>query len=200
MRLLVISDTEDPGLWDYYTPDKLKGIDAILSCGDLKPEYLSFLVTMGSVPLFYVHGNHDEIYDRRPPEGCDCIDGQLVEFKGYRILGLGGCMRYHPGKHQYTEREMRRRVRRLWWQLRKRGGFDILLTHAAARGLGDMEDTCHLGFSVFRELIDRYRPLYHCHGHVHLNYSTRLPRADRYGETILLNATGKYIIELPDRT
>lgn len=91
MRLLVISDTEDRGLWDYYTPNKLKGIDAILSCGDLKPEYLSFLVTMGSVPLFYVHGSHDEIYDRRP-------------------------------------------------------------------------------------------------------------RTDRYGETILLNATGKYVIELPDRT
>lgn len=187
MRLLVISDMEDPGLWDYYVPGKLDGIDAILSCGDLKPEYLSFLVTMGSIPLFYVHGNHDEIYDYRPPEGCECVDGRLIEFRGYRILGLGGCMRYRQGKHQYTDREMRERAYKLWFQLRRKKGFDILLTHAAARGLGDMEDTCHLGFTVFRELIDRYHPLYHCHGHVHLHYSVRLPRTDRYGSTILLD-------------
>lgn len=199
MRLLILSDTEDPGLWDYYAPGKLDGVDAILACGDLKAEYLSFLVTMGSIPVFYVHGNHDESYARFPPEGCQCVDGQLVTFKGYRILGLGGCMRYSAGEHQYTEGQMRRRVRKLWLRLRRARGFDILLTHAAALGLGDMDDPCHRGFAVFRELIDRYRPLYHCHGHVHLGYSMRLPRADRYNDTILVNATGKYLIDLPDR-
>ena len=43
MKLLLISDEEDKFLWDYYRPGNLKGIDMILSAGDLKAEYLSFL-------------------------------------------------------------------------------------------------------------------------------------------------------------
>ena len=197
MKLLVISDEKDPALWDYYAPGRLDGVDAIISCGDLSPEYLSFLVTMASRPLFYVRGNHDGVYDRKPPEGCDCIDGEVVEFRGYRILGLGGCMRYNRGTCQYTELEMRRRIFRLRRKLR--GGVDLLVTHTPARGLGDMDDVCHKGFQCFRELLDRYHPLYHCHGHVHLQYVPTRSRTRQYGETTIVNATGKYILELPDR-
>ncbi|MBR5094957.1 MAG: metallophosphoesterase, partial [Oscillospiraceae bacterium] len=71
MKILLISDIESPYYWDYYTPGKLDGIDLILSAGDLKADYLSFLVTMGRAPLLYVHGNHDGSYERFPPEGCD---------------------------------------------------------------------------------------------------------------------------------
>ena len=113
MKILTISDEECPALWDYYSPGKLDGIDLIISCGDLKAEYLSFLVTMARCPLLYVHGNDDTGYDTHPPYGCDCIDGHIVEYNGLRIGGLGGCRRYHPGKHQYSEREMRRRIFRL---------------------------------------------------------------------------------------
>lgn len=198
MKLLVISDAADPGLWDHFSKDKLGGADAILSCGDLPSSYLSFLVTMGNIPVFYVHGNHDAKYEQNPPEGCDCIDGELVSFRGYRILGLGGCARYNHGPHQYTEREMRRRIAKVRKALR-RGGVDILVTHAPAQGLGDMDDPCHRGFACFRELLDRYRPLYHCYGHVHLQYVPTQPRQRQYGDTTVLNASGKFLIELPDR-
>ena len=50
MKLLLLSDKESPYLWDYYQPGRLDGIDLILSCGDLKSNYLSFLVTMGRAP------------------------------------------------------------------------------------------------------------------------------------------------------
>ena len=56
MRILAVSDKESPALWDHYQPGKLKEFDLILSCGDLKAEYLSFLVTMGRCPVLYVHG------------------------------------------------------------------------------------------------------------------------------------------------
>lgn len=46
MKILIISDEECPALWDYYTPGRLKEYDLIISCGDLKAKYLSFLVTM----------------------------------------------------------------------------------------------------------------------------------------------------------
>ena len=35
MKILVVSDEEDQYLWDFYTPGRLKGIDLILSAGDL---------------------------------------------------------------------------------------------------------------------------------------------------------------------
>ena len=60
MNVLVVSDLESKSLWDYFQPEKAEDIDLILSCGDLDPEYLSFLVTMINCPLYYVHGNHDE--------------------------------------------------------------------------------------------------------------------------------------------
>ena len=113
MKILAISDEEIPALWDYYTPGRLDDYDLIISCGDLKADYLSFLVTMAHCPVLYVHGNHDGSYDRFPPEGCDCIDDQIVEYRGLRFLGLGGCRWYHEGPYQYTEVQMRRRIRKL---------------------------------------------------------------------------------------
>ena len=100
MKVLCISDEECPALREYYTPGKLDGYDLILSCGDLKASYLSFLVTVAKCPLFYVHGNHDDSFAWAPPEGCDCIDDYVVEYNGIRFLGLGGSPWYHPGDHQ----------------------------------------------------------------------------------------------------
>ena len=130
MKILFISDEECPALWDFYVPGRLDGIDLIISCGDLRSSYLQFLVTMARCPLLFVAGNHDTHYDREPPSGCDCIDDAIVEYNGVRIMGLGGCRRYHPGKYQYTERQMRRRIRKLRLPLRRCKGVDIVVTHA----------------------------------------------------------------------
>ena len=107
MKILAIADEESKYLWEYYERSKLAGIDLIISCGDLDPDYLSFLVTLSSVPVLYVHGNHDGKYVKSPPEGCICIEDKIYVHKGVRILGLGGSMRYSSGKHQYTERQMK---------------------------------------------------------------------------------------------
>ena len=139
MKILLVSDEECLYLWDYYRPGRLDGIDLILSCGDLNAEYLSFLVTMGRAPVLYVHGNHDGGYDKHPPEGCTCIEDQVVCVGGLRILGLGGSPWYSGGPHQYTEREMERRIRRLRYRLYRTGRVDIVVTHAPARGYGDEE-------------------------------------------------------------
>ena len=102
MKILAIADVESKYLWDYFEKSKLEGIDLIISCGDLDPRYLSFLATFTSAPVLYVHGNHDDKYERIPPEGCICIDDKIYVHEGERILGLGGSMRYKPGEHQYT--------------------------------------------------------------------------------------------------
>lgn len=196
MRILLISDEEDKYLYDYYRPGRFDGIDLILSAGDLKPEYLSFIVTMANRPLLYVHGNHDGRYEKFPPEGCDCVDDKLIKINGLRILGLGGCPVYSGGPHQYSERQMRRRIWKLNWKIRRVGGVDIVLTHAPVRGYGDMEDITHRGFEAFLPLLDRWKPKYLVHGHVHLNYGAHQPRVLQYGDTTLINACGRYVLEI----
>jgi len=198
MKILALSDEECPALWDYYMPGRLKGYDMIISCGDLKASYLSFIVTMANVPVLYVHGNHDGSYERNPPEGCDCIEDQLVVVNGLRILGLGGSYRYRPGPHQYTERQMRQRIRKLRWKLRKHKGVDIVVTHAPPRGVGDAEDIPHRGFEALLELIDQYHPRYLLHGHVHMSYGIDKTREREYNGTKVINTCERYVLEIPD--
>ncbi len=195
MKILAIADEESRYLWDFYEPGKLKDIDLIISCGDLNPDYLMFLVTLSNVPVLYVHGNHDEKYETKPPEGCICIEDDIFVYKGVRILGLGGSMRYRPGKHQYTDAQMNRRVRKLWWKLWRKKGFDILVTHAPAYQLNDGMDLPHQGFTAFRRLMEKYKPKYFLHGHVHLNYGRQHKRYDQYEETQVVNAFERCVIE-----
>lgn len=165
----------------------------IISCGDLNPKYLSFLATLFHGPVFYVHGNHDGKYDRTPPEGCICIEDQIYEYNGIRMLGLGGSLLYNYGPHQYTEKEMKGRIRKLWWSLRRKKGFDILVTHAPAKCLGDEDNLTHGGFLCFVELIEKYRPRYHFHGHVHMNYG-KVERRFHYMDTEIINGFETYRI------
>lgn len=199
MKILAVSDHECPALWDYYIPGRLDSYDLILSCGDLKAEYLTFLVTMSRARLLYVHGNHDGAYSFLPPEGCEDIDGHLVVYNGVRILGLGGCLWYHEGPHQYTEKQMRRRIRRLKRAVKRAGGVDIVITHAPPRGLGDLDDPAHRGFEAFTELIESCRPKYLLHGHVHLNYGRSIPRVNEYGETAVINVSERFEFDYPAR-
>lgn len=195
MKILLLADTEDPALWDYFSPDRVKGYDLILAAGDLKAEYLTFLVTMSNLPVFYVHGNHNAAYDHYPPEGCECIDDRLVTYRGLRILGLGGSARYSREPYQYTEREMRRRVARLRFAVWKARGVDIVLTHCPPKGYGDADDYAHRGFEAFLPMLDRWKPKALVHGHVHMTYGN-IKRELPYGETRIINAYQRYTLEI----
>lgn len=196
MKILCIADEEYKTYWDFFSKDDFKDIDLIISCGDLKASYLSFLTTMTSIPVLYIRGNHDDSYKTDPPQGCICIEDDIFSFQGVRLLGLGGSQRYKQGINQYTEREMRKRIKKLKFKLWFHRGFDILVTHSPARGFHDGTDLCHQGFQVFLTLIDKYRPKYFVHGHVHLSYGRQFQREDMIGDTKVINAYEKYIIEI----
>ena len=198
MKILAIADEESPALWEYYVPGRLKEYDLIISCGDLSAKYLEFIATMGRAPVVYVPGNHDVRYTQEPPEGCDCIDGQFVTFNGVRILGLGGCRWYRPGPFQVTEKEMRKKIRKLRFQLWRHKGVDIVVTHAPPEGVGDGEDNAHRGFESLLQLIDKYHPTYLLHGHVHANYDSRFIRERDYHGTKVINVGERYTLEVPE--
>ena len=118
MRILVVSDVETGKYYDNYTPGSLDEFGLIISCGDLKKEYLEFLATFAKCPVLYVFGNHDDCFEDDPPAGCICIDGLVYEYQGLRIMGLGGSMRYRQDvKHMYNEADMQHRIWKLGLKL-----------------------------------------------------------------------------------
>ena len=196
MKILFIADEESKYLWDFYEKSKLENLDLIISCGDLQPEYLEFLVTMSHCPLLYIHGNHDTKYQQNPPEGCICIDDSLFTYQGVRILGLGGSMKYNNQElpFQCTEKQMQKRIQKRSFDLWRSHSFDILVTHSPAKGINDLADLPHQGFVCFRNLLEKYHPALFVHGHVHLNYGA-LPRQDQYQNTVVLNAYERCIYD-----
>lgn len=196
MKILLLADHAEPRLWEELDRRKLEGVELILSCGDLPASYLSFLTCFTDAPILYIHGNHDIRYAQKPPEGCICIEDTIYVYKGIRILGLGGSMKYNRRPHQYTEQQMAKRIRKLrlklWWHK----GVDILLTHAPAYELGDDQDLCHRGFMCFRTFMEKYRPRLMAHGHVHQSYRYDFKAEREYAGTRIVNAFGHYYVEL----
>lgn len=195
MKILTLADVESKGLWEHLDRDYLRSIDLILAAGDLKPDYLEYLGLYSRADILHVYGNHDRTHGKRSPGGCICVEDQIYNYQGVRILGLGGSIRYKPGLDQYTEKEMEKRIKKLHRQLKKNGGFDILLTHSPARGLGDAPDPPHIGFECLKKLLDDYQPKYMVHGHVHMNYGPNKDRLTSYGQTTIINAYEKYEFE-----
>jgi len=211
-RILAVADEVDESLYG----DKLIRLqpDVVLSCGDLPPEYLEYIVTRLNVPLLYVPGNHDPDYrpvddtwsplraepQGKGPQGCINVDGRIEQAAGLRIAGLGGSMRYRPGPNQYSEAEMRWRALRIEMvaRLRRRLGgrrLDVLLTHAPPEGFGAKEnDLAHRGFSAFNRLVKNLAPRLLVHGHVH-PYGVPLPQ-QQLGPTLILNAIPHKLIEI----
>lgn len=196
MKILALADTPSMYYWDFFEAKKLEGIDLIISCGDLDAQYLSFLATYAKVPLFYVHGNHDENYKLEAPEGCISIEDKVVSYHGLRIMGLGGSMRYKKtGSFQYTEAQMQRRLRKLRWKGKLWSGLDILVTHAPSFAFSEAKDLCHQGFTSFDMIRQRYQPSLHVHGHTHLTYGRQYQRSREVENTLIVNAYESSLLE-----
>jgi Icc-related predicted phosphoesterase len=59
-----------------------------------------------------------------------------------------------------------------------------------------MEDIPHRGFDCFNELLEKYRPKFHCFGHVHQEYGHFKRTMDHPSGTVLVNACGYNIYEI----
>jgi Icc-related predicted phosphoesterase len=208
MRFLTISDEVVPAIYSLNIKDRFPEIQTVLSCGDLPPYYLEFIVTMLGVPCFYVQGNHDkpEISDTgeeiTEPRGCISLEGRTVYHEGWLLGGLGGSLRYNnePGA-QYTERQM---LMRLWLltprlffnRLRYGRYIDIMLTHAPPLGIHNGPDLPHRGFRALLLLMDRFSPRYLIHGHIHRSYGFSAVTETHYKRTIVLNTAGYRLLTI----
>ncbi len=117
------------------------------------------------------------------------------------IAGVSGSMNYNHGMAQFTEGQMRSKLRSLapsllMNKLRYGKYLDIFLTHASPRHIHDKEDPCHQGFECFNTFLKKYRPTYMIHGHIHLYDQNEERRGEYYGVQVV-NAYSHCVIELP---
>lgn len=208
MRILAVADEIDRTLYSAGLARRVGQIDVIVSCGDLPFYYLEYLAGVLNAPTYFVFGNHgfelehraDEVTIAQPRVGTN-LDRRAVNERGVLLAGLEGCMRYNSApRFQYSEREMRLRAGALVPQLLVnrllRGRYlDILAVHAPPYGIHDLPDLCHTGFKSFLWLMQRFRPQYLLHGHVHA-YNPRQVVATRYGQTNVVNVYPYHVIDL----
>ncbi len=110
LKILAVSDFIDPSLTRMVETRTLPPVDLILSCGDIEPEYLSFLRDRLDRPLFYIKGNHDIRYTPVNPMGCENIHRRIITVNRFNFLGLEGSMWYNGGANQYTESMMKKHI------------------------------------------------------------------------------------------
>lgn len=195
LSVLAVADEVSPVLYDHLDPRRWTGVDCIVSCGDLAPDYLDFLATRLGVPVFYVRGNHDGAYEEADYDVGQNLHRKIVEFQGVRIAGFEGCKRYNHAFPQYTEREMSRFVLQERLAAFRRGAPDLVVTHAPPAGIHDGTDLCHQGFESFNRLITAWKPAFFIHGHTHAY--DRKPTITVDGSTTVINVFPYYRFEVP---
>jgi len=202
-----VSDKIVEHIYSNSIAERMKDIDFVISCGDVPSYYLEFIVSILNKPLFYVNGNHcteriNSDSGTRPdiPEGCINIDQKIIEYRGILIMGLEGSMRYNRGGYQYTDSQMSWKINilkpRLYLnKLFKKRYVDILVTHAPPYKIHDQEDICHKGFKSFNDFIQKFKPRYLLHGHIHY-YGTKNDWITMVDNTKVINAYGYRLIEI----
>ncbi len=202
MKLLAISDQRLPKMQiASYLKEQYGDISAVISCGDMDPDYLNFIVTVLSVPLFYVRGNHDTNYTDDTPGGIN-LHMRTEKFDGLHLAGLEGSIRYNKGEPQYTQFDMYLNVLQmlpslLLRRLLKGHGTDIMVCHSPPRYIHDLEDRAHQGFKALRWLIRLARPRYLIHGHVDI-YDQRTSRETDFFGTRVININPSKLIEIEE--
>ena len=201
IRFLAASDSQEPSLEHAVNRESLGALDGILGCGDLDPDWLTFLADAFNVPLVYVRGNHDRggEWEERPLRVPAWLEaGRVDRLAGIPIVGLGW-----PGVHEAGNR---RRPWLAWRQafaisaralrsrLARRNEPFVVISHVPPAGVGDAPDLYHHGFGAYRWLLGVLRPPVWIHGHTTTASVARL--LERSGSTAVANATGAMLIEI----
>jgi hypothetical protein len=201
IRLLAASDDPDPGLAYESNRRAIAPIDGVIGCGDLAPDWLSFLADAFRVPLVYVRGNHDRGGEWEEPDlpvPPPLQAGRHERIAGVAIAGLEwpGVRERGNRRHPWLAWRQALAVARRLLLARLTGRVEpvLVISHAAPLGAGDAADRYHLGFPAYRWLLGWLRPPLWLHGHT-TTASVPSLRVD-VGRTVLVNVTGAILVEL----
>ena len=206
VRLLAVSDEPERAFDFERNRAQIGRLDAVLGCGDLRPDYLAFLADAFCVPLLYVRGNHDRGVNWKETGEVlpGPLNGKCERIGGVSLIGLSW-----PGEDERSTRAVRDESA-AWGQALRVAARPprhrplIVLSHVPPRGYGDTpEDDFHRGFAGYEWLCKRLQPTLWLHGH------TPMAAARDWrvtcGATTLVNVTGAVLVEIgndarPDAT
>jgi len=209
VKILAVSDRVQEHIYSSAIRTRYQDIEMVFGCGDLPFYYLEYIVTMLTIPVLYVRGNHDDrpyhtsdgrVVERA--EGCLDMDGRIVHESGLLVAGIEGSMRYRPdGKCMYNNEEIAFKLARmtphlLFNKLRYGRYLDVLITHSPPYGIHDRFDLPHTGFKSFLPFMRTFRPRYLLHGHVH-HYNPSAITQTRYHDTFVINVYPHAILDIP---
>ncbi len=214
VTVLAVSDQIDERIYSSTLKSRMGDVEIVVGCGDLPARYLEFLADALEKPVYFVLGNHMEEWTRdahsgRPyePMGCVNLDSKVLTDPrtGLILGGLPGSPKYSgEGGQQFSEWQMSLKIARMFPRLfanrlRKGRWIDVLVTHAPPRDVNDRDDVAHRGFKSVRWFLERYKPRYHLHGHVHL-YDRNAPYRQTHHDVEVINVYPyqKLLLDLPN--
>jgi len=190
--ILAVSDENE--LYD--NPVDFPRIDMLLSCGDLSPHYLGFLIDkyMPAIRIM-VHGNHDENFflaDQNPVnlQYSEIFSGMFSIVQGIHTLqhneypfleqdlviaGFSGISAYGNPPFYFSDSSLLRFKASLLMQkyLSSFSGVDIMLTHAPPDfGLITNVSSDHKPSEELASLKNILDPKLWLYGHVHRRYTS----------------------------
>jgi Icc-related predicted phosphoesterase len=205
-KILAVSDQVVERIYTLATDGHFRDVDLILGCGDLPYTYLEYLLSILNIPLYYVPGNHDPVYNPYRKlayaEGGSNLDLKSAFVNGLLLAGLGGSIRYRPdGVNQYTQGQAFSRALRLTAQLffnqiRYGRKLDILITHSPPFKIHDEDSQAHQGLKALNFLIRVARPRYHLHGHTHFYRNNLEDSITQIEQTTVMNIFPYKVIEI----
>lgn len=155
MDLLILADIDDVR-WQ----GGAGSADVVLACGDVHDEViLEAARAFGCSTIFAVKGNHDT----DAPFADPIVDAHLSihTVAGTAVGGFNGCWRYKPRGHfLYDDAEVTTCLQHM-------PRADIFIAHNSPRGIHDVDDHVHIGFTAFSTYIEKHRPRLFIHGHQH---------------------------------
>lgn len=206
MKILAVSDQVVERMYTLAGQGHFRDVQLVLACGDLPYAYLEYLVSTLNVPLFYVPGNHDPLYDAGRElthvEGGSNLDLRWAFARGLLLAGFGGCIRYRPdGVNQYTQAEAYWRALRLlpgllWNRIRFGRLPDVLITHSPPFAIHDEPTQAHRGLQAINWLMRWARPRFLLHGHTHFYRQNLEPDVTQSGRTTIMNIFPYKVIEI----
>ncbi len=208
MRVLAVCDRVQEHIYSPSIRTRHGDVGMVFGCGDVPYYYLEYIVTMLSVPVLYVRGNHDHLVYMSGgrvatrAEGCLDMHGRVIYQSGLLVAGIEGSMRYRPdGAGMYTDREIALKLvqmapKLLHNKLRHGRYLDVLVAHSPPYGIHDRSDLPHTGFRPFLTFMRAFRPRYLLHGHVH-TYTPFSVTQTRYNDTFVINVYPYQVIDIP---
>lgn len=169
IRILLITDTHGCLKEDKFSKFILeyKEFDICLLLGDHSSGDIKIILKyIEKEKIYALLGNHDRDYINEI--GLKNLNGNIIEIKGVKLLGIQGSYRYKPEEFpSFSQKESIE-------FLDDKEKVDILVSHDAPFGLSGRSDVAHQGlFGIMYYLFKNKTP-YCIHGHLHTPYSKEM--------------------------